>query len=1804
MKLHLPSLLRTALLACLSFPVTLHAATYMAEGVRQNDIHTSERFYDSGKGCYWRWTDTYGAFEKYKNYQFLGELYDRLPAAFQGTQGQYSDNAFQNLIDDSDHCWAYTASNMLQYWQTYYGVFSHKADTLPHGLNYSLSEMDLTGGTQSLKINMVFYDNWKNTAGNVAWCLPWYMSNDTDGAESLMRDGYASAGYFSEYYSASQWHYSASEITSGMSAKQFTEALARELGYERKADGTYELVTKGKLAYLGMRTLDRVLDGGHAITCYGFDTDAEGNIVSLQVVNSDDIEYKLFTLYVKNDPNGAGYILYSNKECTHVWEYAQEGWFVNWISSINTPAALQNMYAEYTSAETPLVWTGASSVWGGKADTFDANELPTASTGWQVYVDDGGAAHAGNYATYFDDGRKVSFGDVQGSSNISLERNISVADMRFTNTTTHYTFSGAGKQLTSTSISKTGAGNLTFNQVALQTGLVTLSGGRTELGAGTTLSGTALELKSGATLDFNGAGATLTSIIVNSGAALDFSARTSLTANSLTCLNGSALTFSVFSGGSTLFMGAGTLSIQGSLLLDLGETLAIGSYTLASADNIAMQDILNFTVGGAAWSTDSEQSLTLSLENNATQLVLHVAGGTSLTWKGGNGNWNMTEVNWQLQGGGDQAYKENAFVLFEGGAPASVSVSEAVEARTVTISGGQYSFSSADHLTISDSLRVQSSEGRGGIATFDKAPSLGENASISVADAASSLTISNGDLSVGDFSNHGTVTLSNGALIARKSIALGGTLSAASVTLAASSSNAFTQLVSSGAVTYSGDAGVLKVGDGSQMGSLSGGALELAGGSVSITGSTATRLASLSGVGNLTLGGALTLKEASSLEGNLTVSGLLSVGNSLNVTGSLAVDEIQLGLLADTPLLQLGSISGTAMNFSLSDAAEAALQSLSLISGQTCALAELRDGVGALALTIEGGTACKLGMYNYTISADTATNRVILTALLTDVEGWSSTDGVWNSAEDWSGKLPGENDVVALLGNGSTEVVLESPQTVSGMVVEHTRSESYRLTGESLDMETLNVRHGGLELANAQTSISGGIEVGHKGLLVVDVGSRLLADTMNVYGGQGLANAGEIVLSGALEAPNAWLINTGSLTVGAGDSAIGALVGSMRSGAGDFTVTAGGKVSIHGDSAMGLLTNAGEISMPGRTLMLHSATSAGGNLRVGQLGLAYGSNAFEKLEASSVSNNTGELTLGDGSEIQNSLMGGGSLLIHGQVRIGKVADSLKNLTLGSASILSTGADIVVKGSFSSQGALRAPGCVVRFNSPVAQGGELVARQLTLSGSSTNRFSAVTTSALTFVGPLSQGGALLSAGSLTAEGDSPIFISFEGTGAPAGNFTLIEADKALSASSFTLNPEFVASCLSADVQASLRSGEDGRIYLQMIGRDPNYYANHAGRGNGRAGAALFDTMRHVSYPAAGTDLRAVMDALEQSIAAGASAEQIDAMASAAVGASIPALSTALAGDASRQLRAIRNRTTTMGIDSRYEHPGLPYINAWINAEGDYRELDADGTASGYRLSSWGGSVGVDADVSENMTFGLACTALYGDFTAASADMAEGDMDTYYVTPFARLSLGRWTHTFVMTAGLSDISLERTVNYGGGSYTTCGETDGFALGALYEVAYTISLSEDNSTCWQPVANISFVHATVDAFTERGSDAALHADEQEFNQLSIGLGARLQAVVGENVYNRTSLLELRALVKADIADRKGEVNVAFASMPGYSAGLQSNDYGAVGVELGAGLTVPISANAGELFFDVSADLRPGQCEANGVAGWRVHF
>lgn len=634
-----------------------------------------------------------------------------------------------------------------------------------------------------------------------------------------------------------------------------------------------------------------------------------------------------------------------------------------------------------------------------------------------------------------------------------------------------------------------------------------------------------------------------------------------------------------------------------------------------------------------------------------------------------------------------------------------------------------------------------------------------------------------------------------------------------------------------------------------------------------------------------------------------------------------------------------------------------------------------------------------------------------------------------------------------------------------------------------------------------------------------------------------------------------------------------------------YGVYNGGTLDV-GPAAMRItdtLSNSGTISAG--SLELAQGTQQGGTVNTGYLWVG-GDATFTALQAGSVAGNAGHTLTLNGDSALGALDGGSLKVAYGTTTL-KSDATLASIS-GSGELDAQGS-LVLQGA-SGMGTLRAGNLVVFDSLNVVS--ELNAGAMTLADAR----------ALTETTPIVTAGTLAT----TAPG-STLNVTVESSG--------FQNKALLTDTEYYLLKAGQLDCGLTVNGASTASITDGR-YLYTITPDSHglqltskvqtldYYHSLARSENGKAAAQMLDSLfvnGNAFLANKNSDLTKLIRSLD-TLAADHDIAGLDKLSAAAAGASVPGLAMAVGNDMDRQLRAIRNRTTTMGVDQCVANEKLPYYNAWINAEGDYASVSGSGTEAGYKLNSFGGTVGFDVDMTPNLTMGLALTAMRGDYSSNDVDHGDGNVNTEYLTFFGRYARRAWTHTFVAAAGLAQADLDRTVQHAGGSYTTTGSTDATSFGLLYEVGHVSKLNEEGSVCLQPFANVSFVHSSLSGYNESGSDAALKVGDVDYNAVTVGLGARLQGMGGENIYNRSAIYEVRALAKIHAGDRSAEAEMGIRNTK--PATIRSAEIGTVGCEVGAGLTLPVGGANSSLFADFSVEVNSAYTEVNGTVGYRVNF
>ena len=335
-------------------------------------------------------------------------------------------------------------------------------------------------------------------------------------------------------------------------------------------------------------------------------------------------------------------------------------------------------------------------------------------------------------------------------------------------------------------------------------------------------------------------------------------------------------------------------------------------------------------------------------------------------------------------------------------------------------------------------------------------------------------------------------------------------------------------------------------------------------------------------------------------------------------------------------------------------------------------------------------------------------------------------------------------------------------------------------------------------------------------------------------------------------------------------------------------------------------------------------------------------------------------------------------------------------------------------------------------------------------------------------------------------------------------------------------------------------------------------------------------------------------------------------SAIAGSTLTSMSAAQAAALRNQISRVRDHALTAGrlrCAERSESAGQQpcrTTQVWAEATSFFSEQHGVGDESGYRLNSWGGSVGLDAQVDAGWSAGVSLAASYGDLESRAADYAKGDMDSYYVSFWSQAKKARWGNTLLVTFGTDEAELKRTVNYGAGSYTATSSTSGSNIGAMWELTYDLyPVKENKSNIIQPLFSAAVQHTSMDGFSEKNAGSVgLKTDKQTRDTATFALGLRwLASIDSGRAANRTVNTEVRANVAQDLGDRRSVANVALLADPNFTQSVYGGKTGSTAFQFGAGVNVPMTPNS-QIYVNAGGELREHANAWNAALGIRVGF
>lgn len=279
--------------------------------------------------------------------------------------------------------------------------------------------------------------------------------------------------------------------------------------------------------------------------------------------------------------------------------------------------------------------------------------------------------------------------------------------------------------------------------------------------------------------------------------------------------------------------------------------------------------------------------------------------------------------------------------------------------------------------------------------------------------------------------------------------------------------------------------------------------------------------------------------------------------------------------------------------------------------------------------------------------------------------------------------------------------------------------------------------------------------------------------------------------------------------------------------------------------------------------------------------------------------------------------------------------------------------------------------------------------------------------------------------------------------------------------------------------------------------------------------------------------------------------------------------------------------------------------WANVDMDRYHVDSREHTPGYRLRSYGGTVGAAMVASESLTLGLSVSGGHGRLRSVGGytDM-QGELDSLFVSAYALWQSGRWQHRLTGCVGVAELSFDRSV-YMPTGYAVHGSTHGRGVGLFYELSRDFVIAAEPGDCmsWCPFANVSYLFTRLGGCTESGGDAALQLADSRSSNGIFGLGVRLRSVFTQSGFGSPFAVDIRVQGKAVAGPRRGEAEVSLPGVPG-SVTTYGADPGAVGVEFGMGFNLPLRAGHGALFADGAAFWEPHGWAIGGVLGYLCPF
>jgi len=272
------------------------------------------------------------------------------------------------------------------------------------------------------------------------------------------------------------------------------------------------------------------------------------------------------------------------------------------------------------------------------------------------------------------------------------------------------------------------------------------------------------------------------------------------------------------------------------------------------------------------------------------------------------------------------------------------------------------------------------------------------------------------------------------------------------------------------------------------------------------------------------------------------------------------------------------------------------------------------------------------------------------------------------------------------------------------------------------------------------------------------------------------------------------------------------------------------------------------------------------------------------------------------------------------------------------------------------------------------------------------------------------------------------------------------------------------------------------------------------------------------------------------------------------------------------------------------------NKWgvfLSGTGEWVNVDGDGNARGYDLTTGGFTLGLDYKIAPNFAIGIAAgyAGTSTDLTGGGSVLVNGGKLGLYATYFT----GGFYADAAVTGGYNSYDTKRSALQG----TARGSTDGGELNVLVGTGYDWKVG---ALTIGPTATFQYTLVGIDGFTETGSLAPLtiNGRNAESVRTSLGFKASYDWKVG-GVLVRP---EIRAAWQHEFGDSSYALDASFSNGAGNNFLVNGPELGRDSLLLGAGFAVQCSETFSTYFY-YDGELGRKNYDRHGVSGGvRVAF